>query len=358
MLNPWQWCDSDDEAVADFLAATVQGVIENGGWIHPGARLISREGELHIECDADDGEPLVRLPTSALLPINRIDWGTGSEALSISAIGDWPSSADLSLQLTQIGLHNACEKLPRLVTSHPSATTDLATEVINAVRALRPSFRMRPMTPTEIFWATRTVKLPAFSDAAEPVAVPIVDLLDHHPDGAVAQWRDGSFTVPVSHPTGTSACFLDYGLHRDALDMAVVYGFADSTLPLVHCGPLEAMIPGLGVLRVLDQGRSPSGDLLPLVAHRVDGGWDLNRFTFADRKALAFDLGPELQEVTGWSDAKCDHALCSLAIAMMTHLDRLDTALEENVASPATDILASASRHTRGVLTSRIESRI
>lgn len=356
VLNPWQWCDADDDQVADFLAATVQSVIECGGWIHPEARLTAREGDLHIACDADEGEPLARIPAAAMLPITRVDWGTGCDALNITGMRTWPQSGDLSLLLTQIGLHNACAKLPRLVTTHPSAVVNLDTDVIEAVRALRPSFRIRPMTPTEVFWATRTFRLPVVDEAAEPVAVPIIDLLDHHPNGAVGQWHDGSFTVPVRHPTGTSTCYLDYGLQRDALDVAIVYGFADTSRPFVHSGPMEIDIPSMGTVRILDQGRSASGELLPLAAHRLDDTWIVNRFTFSADPFGHVTLRDELQEATGWSLDECEHVFSSLALAMIAQVDRLDAYLTDAPDLPARTVLAAASQHAREVLDSQVDA--
>lgn len=335
MIDLWRFCDADDDVVADFLAATVQGLVENGGWIHPDARLVARLGELHLECDADDGEPLVRVPTSAMLPVRRVTWADGHDSLAIADLGSWPDAADISLLFTQIGLHNSCGKLPRLVEAHPAAAV-LTSEVSAAIRAFRPSFGAMP--PADVLWATRTFRIPAFDDVAEPTCIPIVDFANHHPDGAQGQWRDGSFTIPVRHATGTTECFIDYGMQRDPLDFALVYGFADTTSTIAH----SAAVRSAGV-EVLDQGRSPQGELLPIDAQRIDGRWVLNRFTFGD----SID---QLRAATGQTPGWCEQTVSILADANVQLLDRLDSALSAMPELPVRDVLSAASIRIRDIL--------
>lgn len=345
--NPWQWCDADDDVVADFLAATVQGLIESGGWIHPEARIIARDGDLHIECPADEGTPLIRVPAAAMLPVTRVKWNSGNVELSILGLDDWPEGADLPLLITQVGLHNACDRIPRLSTSHPSASNNLSDDMMTAVRALRPSFRTRAMSPAEVLWATRTFRLPAFDAAAEPVGIPVVDLLNHHSNGDTGQWHDGTFTVTVRRPTGTRECFIDYGMHRDALDTAIVYGFADTTTSIAHCGPLDVEVPGLAVVRILDQGRTPTGDLLSLRAERSGDVWSLNRFTFT-----SMDPSADLFAATGMPMRWCEEIYTALAGGYLTILDGLHSQLISDPPNPAVDVLLTATKHLRSVVTS------
>ncbi len=348
MLDPWRWCDADDESVSDFLAATIQGFIECGGWINPDARLIARRGALHIECEAEEGAPLIRVPRTAMLPVTRVQWHPGRDELSIDDFGPWPKTADLSLLpllLTQIGLHNSCDKLPRLTRTHPSACVDLPDDVVEAIRVLRPSFRSRPMSAAEVFWSTRTFRLPAFDAVAEPVALPVLDLLDHHPRGSVGQWHDDSFTVTVARPTGTPECFVTYGWERDALDMALVYGFADTTAPWAHCGPMVVQAPEVGTVRVLDQGRTATGELLPLRAQRSGDVWSLNRFTFESMNAAA-----DLSVATGQSLQWCAAAVAAIATGYLAVLAQLRSQLVSAPPSPATDVLLIAIEHLRSVV--------
>ncbi len=349
VLNPWQWCDADDDVVGDFLAATVQGLIEAGGWIHPDARIVARVGEIHIECPADEGTPLIRVPAAAMLPVTRVRWDSHHDELSMLGLDDWPEGADLSLLLTQVGLHNSCGKIPRLSASHPSACPSLSDEVIAAVRALRPSFRTRAMSPTEIFWTTRTFRLPVFDPVAEPVALPVIDLMNHNPGGATGQWHDGSFTVTVHHPTGTAECFLDYGMNRDALDTAVVYGFADTATTTAHSAPVTITSDDAGTITVLDHGRSPDGGLLPLHCQKSGDTWTFNRFTFGAREALI-----DLAIATGQPREWCDAVVSAIAQANLDLIDALGEMLGQPPGDSTHIVLAAAVQQQRAILMSHV----
>lgn len=349
VLDPWQWCDCDEDGIADFLAATVQSLIESGGWIHPAARLIAHEGELRIECDGEEGSPLVRVPAAAMLPVARVQWASGSDELSMTELTDWPQNADVGLLLTQIGLHNSCAKIPRLSAAHPSASTDLSDDAITAMQALRPSFRTRAMSPAEIFWATRTFRLAAFGEAAEPVALPVVDLLNHHPRGTIGQWHDGSFTVAIRRLNDSAECFLDYGMHRDALDTAVVYGFADTAATIAHSAPLTITASedhsGSATVHIIDGGRQTDGDLIPLHAQSVDGAWVLNRFTFG-----IDDAPGALATATGQPTTWCESVVFAIAQANIDLLDDLEARLAPAPDASSRDVLIAAARHQRSIL--------
>jgi len=290
-----------------------------------------------MECPAADGEPLLRVPTTAMLPIQRVDWASGADVLRVTGISDWPHEADLPLLYTQVGLHNACGKLPRLVAMHPSASQTLSTETIAAVRVLRPSFRIRTLSPTDVFWATRAFRLPAFDGESQPVVLPVLDALNHHPRGAVGQWHGDSFTVSVSRPTGTTECYLDYGHQRDALETALVYGFLDTASTLAHSPPLSVTSPDIATVTVLDEGRGLAGDVLPLTARYHQGTWLLNRFT------LGIDDASALAGATGQPMDWCEHVVSALARASINALDDLDATLTAIRTDPAQALLAAAS---------------
>jgi hypothetical protein len=243
-LNPWRHVDSDDDVVADFLAGTIEVVVEAGGWIHPGAVVVVRDGAASVACDGVDGEPLLQVPRSCFLRIMRVEWGRQADALDVTAMPDGVTDLERELLILQVAFHNARGALPALVRTHPTAATDLSAGVIDVVRALRPEFRMHPSTPVDLFWTARAFRVPTHqAEVLEPVGVPLIDLLDHHARGATPTLAPDGFAVPVSAPERTSAglapCRLDYGRERDALDMAIVYGFADTSADIAHSASAE-----------------------------------------------------------------------------------------------------------------------
>ena len=198
MIDPWRWCDADDDTVGDFLAACVQSLIENGGWIHPEARLVARGGSLHIASTGEDGDPLLRVPQTAMLPVTRIEWATDPEVLSVHQIGDWPEEADFGLLLTQVGLLNACGKVSDVAHAHPSGALTMDPAVVEAIRLIKPTFRASVMSPADVLWATRTFKLPAFAANREPLGLPVLDLLNHHEGGAARDRQTPAMTAGAS----------------------------------------------------------------------------------------------------------------------------------------------------------------
>jgi hypothetical protein len=117
--------------------------------------------------------------------------------------------------------------------THPALDPDLPDDLVAAVQALIPSFRNPRMAATDALWANRCFRLPLNDDQQrERVLIPIVDLLNHHAYGAMADWNGEEFTITTRTPFGTSECALDYGMQRTDLEMAVVYGFVDPGAPV------------------------------------------------------------------------------------------------------------------------------
>lgn len=284
--NPWRFVDADDDLVADLLAGTVECVLDAGGWLHPQVRFVARDGQLSVVCDAPDGEPLLRIPRGAFIRIGRVAWADDDALLAFDGVPAEFGEAEAELLYLQTALHNACGKLPWLMRTHPALAADLCDDVVDAMRAFRPSFRVDRPTAAGVLWSNRVFRLPARDGGApEPVAVPLIDLLDHHRGGATGTLGDDGFSVAVSAPGADASCRLDYGLRRDAIGMAVVYGFADSSCTIAHSAPCRVEVRGFGTVEVLARGRARSGELLPPVVRRDGDAISISRLTFGDDHA-------------------------------------------------------------------------
>ena len=275
-IDPWRFVDADDELVADLLAGTIEAVLDGGGWLHPGLRVQARDGELGVTADADDGEPLIVLPASLFLPITRVTWDEG-EALRFHDVDDALTGEQFEILTMQAALHNALGKVPRLAATHPAIAADLPDAVVEAVRAVKLGFRREARSAVSLFWSTRVLRIPAGPGLEpEPMALPVVDCLDHRAQGAVGDWTGEAFVVSVAHAGGAPACFLDYGHDRDPLDLALDYGFADSL-----AGPTAGMCADReGLLRVRDTAAASSGVAAGIIA------------AAAERQLAILDAGP------------------------------------------------------------------
>ncbi|MBI1351728.1 MAG: hypothetical protein GC156_11495 [Actinomycetales bacterium] len=350
MTNPWAHVEADDDLAADLLAGTVELVLEAGGWIHPEARFRARAGEIGVWCAAELGEPLLHLPSEAFLRIGRASWSASGERLEFTDPPADVGGLEHELLILQTALHNACDKIPQLVATHPVLAPDLDDPVIDAVRAFRPSFRRRQPTPAGLFWSDRTFRLPAHEGAApEPMALPLVDLLNHAQGGATGSWTGETFDVRAARGPG-GECVLDYGLERDAIGMAVVYGFVDHTCQVAHSAPLDVEVPSMGPVRVLARGRTRAGALLPPVVTETSSGTEISHLTYRPGGGAA--LARRLEKASALTSGQCAAIVHAVAAANLDLLGRLVGAIDAAPRSAAGAVLRGAARRQSDVITS------
>ncbi len=281
--------DSDDPATSDLLGGLLELLAEGGGWLHPGARVVARDGHLSVHASAEPGELLLRIPAELLVRVGRVDWSTTNGVLAPAAISPEIDGLELETLFVLTGLLNQSGKIPNLLGTHPLLADDLPPRLIEAVSGLRPSFGSARPDPISLLWSTRCFRKSFDGAAPEPVAVPILELLNHHSRGANAEPTNGGFAVQaqVFHD---DECFLDYGRDRDAISMAILYGFADKSAQCAHSAPLQIDVPGVGEVVVSAHGRNENGELMPMIVNGDRAKIFINRMTFGDSFAPVTEL--------------------------------------------------------------------
>ncbi len=249
--------DAESPLVADLLAGTLEIIREAGGFIAPTTRLIERSGQLSLGSSADDNSPMLCIPRECFVRVDRVTWAEQESRMVIVEVPEEFSDIETEMLYLQVALHNACGKLEWMQRTHPSLDPHLPDDLVNAVRELIPSFRNPMMAATDVLWANRCFRIPMTEgEAPERVLIPVVDLLNHHRDGAVGDWTGEDFEVGALKPFGTSECALNYGMNRDALEMVVVYGFLDEH---IHQTPPMVRDPvALHRIIELSEGVTPS----------------------------------------------------------------------------------------------------
>ena len=289
--------DSDDPVTTDLLGGLLELLADSGGWLHPDARLVARAGQLSVHASAEAGELLVRVPAELLVRVpaellvrvGRVDWSVRDGVLAPAAISPEIGGLELEALFVLIGLLNQSGKIPQLLDTHPLLADDLPPHLVEAVSALRPSFGSARPDPVSLLWSTRCFRTSFDGGAPEPVAVPILELMNHHSRGAVAEPAAGGFAARAQ-VFQDSECFLDYGRDRDAISMAVVYGFADASSRRAHSAPLQLEVPGVGEVVVSAHGRNESGELMPMNVFANSSQITINRMTFGDSYAPVSEL--------------------------------------------------------------------
>jgi hypothetical protein len=281
--------DSDDAVTTDLLGGLLELLADSAGWLHPGARLVARAGQLSVHASAEPDELLVRVPAALLIRVGRVDWSVNDGVLTPAAISPEIVGLELEALFVLIGLLNQTAKIPDLLATHPLLADDLPPRVVEAVSALRPSFGSARPDPVSLLWSTRCFRKSFDGSAPEPIAVPILELMNHHSRGARAEPAAGGFAAhaQVLH---SDECFLDYGRARDAISMAVVYGFADASAQCAHSAPLQIDVPGVGLVVVSAHGRDEYGELLPMSVLMENSQLHISRMTFGNSFAPVNEL--------------------------------------------------------------------
>lgn len=337
--------EADDPIVADLLQGTLDLVLEAGGWVDPTVVLLAEDGQLSVLSDAADDSPLVVVPRLAVVRVDSVTWADDDERLVVELPPDDAGDIELQMLYVQSALHNQCAKLPWLSATHPALALEVSVDLVEAVRRCVPGFRSSPLSPREVLWANRCFRLPW--DASMPrVLVPLVDLLNHHAGGASGTWDGETFAVPARYPFGTAECALDYGMGRDALETAIVYGFVDDSADVARSAPIHLELDGLPDLTVVGAGRAPDGSWLPVTAQRTPDGLVVSHLTFS--AADPHRAARELASATGLGSGEIERALGAVIEENLRLLD--DVQASARGGSPAESTLAGAAGHQAAVM--------
>jgi hypothetical protein len=157
-----------------------------------------------------------------------------------------------------IALWNATGKRRQFLETHPRATTEEGSELAAAICEIRPSFVSSDTTAT--FLRTRTFGLSLNDTTKSSVIMPILELADHHPQGAPYRMTDGGLGSSYRHADDSAITYVRYGPSRDAIDLACHYGFATQDTGFAVSAPLGLDLDGHGDLvikRSLDRRSNP-----------------------------------------------------------------------------------------------------
>ena len=336
-----------DPIVLDFFLASAQVVLEEGGWIHPGTRLVSDGSGLTVACAADVGEPLLRIPRSCFVPMGELRWADAEYLELTDGLAELHPAA-MEILLSEVGMHNQRGALATIRREHPQLAADITPELTRAVRAFRPSFRTSDATPATVFWGNRCFRLPGTAGTGfVPTLLPLVDLLNHDHGASTGALDSEGFRVQVCPSPGSDHCCVDYGYDRDAIGMAVVYGFSDEHNPWAHSAPLTVHVAAVGDVTVTGRGRDAAGALRPVHAEHASSTLTLSRISFHRHQSLE-DLFREVATATELSAKEIERVISAVAAANLDLLQQIADSVSTDSTSgsslAATKTLVAAAR--------------
>jgi len=199
-----------------------------------------------------EGEPFIRLPFDALIPVDDVVWDDSGELTVVEANATL-TSAQQSLLDLHVQLWNATGKFEEFRTTHPKAAATRDSALAELIRTLRPTFT--PDDSPNGMVRTRTFSLPSETAGdRRSVIMPILELADHHLHGAPYRTGDGALEAAYRFVDGTRVAYVRYGPWRDAMDLACLYGFSTDA-PLFFVSTPAKIALGMGKsLTVARQG--------------------------------------------------------------------------------------------------------
>jgi len=269
MSTPCLQIRSDQHAASAVLEEIARLCKAHGARWHAGLVVEVEAGQMRLLAPAGTQGTLIHLPTPLLVPIEAACWEEADARIVLRQ----PPATATSLQRELLRLHgdlyNATAKLPWWQRRHPMRLVESCGSVARAVAALKPGLGGDDgagPTAAERFPSTRSYgwRPEPGSEERRQVLMPLIDLLNHHHRGAPYRIDAGVMVIDTAQAAADGECFAHYGHRRDALDLALQYGYVDASTPFAHSAPLTIELEGVGYLRVeQQQQRKPMHPLDP-----------------------------------------------------------------------------------------------
>jgi hypothetical protein len=250
--------DTSTAGVDVIITELAQLLAREGALIDPNLVVTEHDGHLALGTQAgEQGHPMIDLPTHELVPTDGLMWDDTTPKIQLAEGADALSALHRELLDLQIDLWNATDKLAMFRATHPRVAALQDAELRDAIARIRPGFT--PGDTTRDLLRTRTFTLRA-GESAQSVVMPILELADHHPYGAPFNLRDGRLGANYHFVDDTGLSYVQYGPHRDAIDLACLYGYATDFTTFFVSAPMTLDLKGFGSL-IIDrsvQRRSPA----------------------------------------------------------------------------------------------------
>lgn len=248
---------SDDERVAAAIREIADIIVGHGGLIHPGATIVCDRGDLTVDCDAVPAQaphPLFRVPMPMLVPTSNLRWSDSDGDMTYLADRDMLTDVQRSLLDPMMTVFNVTGKLTWAKEHLPSLALSQDGALSEALRGVFPYWTASDDGPRCLLGSRVLGGGKDESGAPKSsVLMPLVDYLNHHRRGAGFQHVNHHLNVAVRQLEPGGQCFATYGNRRDALDLAVSYGFAATDVPFARSAQVTVVVPHLGRMVVTRQ---------------------------------------------------------------------------------------------------------
>ena len=288
----------DDNKVEKALRKLCDQVTQYGGFVHDALTIGSYEGDFVITVPdgMEEGERILVLPRDILLPVHKYDIVTADKKMVLRSCDDDLGRGQVVLMETMLELYNLVGKVDQLQRTstidaflkHP----DFFEKVIaGRQQESMPFLSTIKDVPDDKYWIELYMKARVFgfdlgnahsfarndavSKVVQPMLMPIIDFLNHHPgaspyntsfdwidNGTQKNGDDGIFVMKSCPVEGSRECYVHYGAN-DAMETFIHYNYVEASADYLRSIPLHIKISGLGTLNLRSKLDRPNTSKLP-----------------------------------------------------------------------------------------------
>jgi hypothetical protein len=352
---------SDQPTVTALLQEIAQLCAGHGAQWHHELQVEVVEGGMRLLAPPGTTGPLITLPTDLLVHIAEAQWSSSPNALDL--VQPPAEATPLQRELLQLHteLYNATGKLHWWSKQHPARLGEASSDIAASLELLKPGHRAHAeRSAAEGFLATRSFGWRPNPEQQQrhPVLMPLIDLLNHHHQGAPFRIDHRAMQIKTKQAGGRE-CFAHYGHRRDVLDLALHYGHYDSSTPFAHSAPLEIDVEGIGRVLIQHQGqRAPVHPFDPPHVKLKPDGLRLSHLCchrdHPERVQTMLSLALQAQLKRGGHDPAsalrlAQNGLNAIGEANVRLLDQLAAAAQSS-SHPGAPILAAAAQHQASII--------
>jgi hypothetical protein len=224
------------------------------------------------------GSILMRLPWDCLVPVAPFEFSVAGDEFTIASHDPEVTGTCVALMEAMAELYNLTHKLAAhrrtspwcLIASQPALLPKVMTgrqppRLRDAIESgKRGEFELRSFFSARVFDYAEKPEAAIF-----PVLLPILDAMNHHPQGARFHYEDPSEGAKVLRiarskplPRMGDECFAYYGNH-DCYDTWMNYGFVDQAPTFLRSRPMKIDLPGVGTIQITDVTGTRTKPALP-----------------------------------------------------------------------------------------------
>lgn len=351
---------TEDRAVGDAVDHLIDLSISHGVRLHPTFQVVERDGELSVTADLDGDRELISIPSELFVPVGEAEWEVHDDRMRLRVYDPQATAVHRQLVDAMVELYNVAAKLARARLSHPRLALLGDPQGTQAMQILDAGRCQLAVDPAEVFVSTRT-----YHHGAALLLLPLVDLLNHRRGAPPLNVTGGSLAIPISRSSDDPECFVSYGLHHDAVHLALQYGFLDRDVVHAHSVPMTIDVEDVGTVTIEGRHVVPTSGLDPPGIKMEPSGLTFSHMTFDPEHPQRLIIAVELA-LAGYAQ----HHGIALSTDVATpavirtvaesNLDRLEHA-ERLLASserPAAAALRGAVRHQMDVVERSVEASL